>query len=228
MAEIKYSLKCPYTSTYKWKGITPSKKFVFLTRVTRIQNVQKIKDHLQKIFSEALSVDYQHILLPDLTVANKKEDFEQFKDQKTSLYFIEQKVPNDKYAAYNIDDCIQTIPKDEDCWIYILDDDNTVTNDFAELAEHCNSQKPVVVFNIKMPRINNGFDGTIYPPLEYTKALFHIDSANYLIHRSVFEKCKHGNEIKSDWHDGIFMQKVLYYKYPIEYVNKVYSFHNGL
>ena len=56
------------------------KKFVFLTRVSRIQNVQKIKDHLKEVFKNAIDVDYQHILLADLTVGNKIEDFDQFKD----------------------------------------------------------------------------------------------------------------------------------------------------
>ena len=77
---------CPYTSTHKWCGVSYIKKFIFLTRVTRIQNVQKIKDHLKEIFSKG-TVDYQHILLPDLTVANSKEDFEQFKDQKTIIMY---------------------------------------------------------------------------------------------------------------------------------------------
>lgn len=228
MAEVKHSRHCPYTSTHKWKGITPYKKFVFLTRVTRIENVQKIKDHLYKVFSEVLSVDYQHILLPDLTVANKKEDFEQFVDEKTRLYFIQQKEPNDKYAAFNLDKCIQTIPKDQDCWIYVLDDDNKLADNFAQLAQECNVEEPVVVFNIKMQKIKNGFDGTIKPPLQYKKTLFHIDIANYIVHRSVFEQARFGNNIKSQWCDGIFIQKVLYYQYLIHYVNKCYSYHNGL
>ena len=228
MAEIKPSLKCPYTSTYKWKGITPSKKFVFLTRVSRIQNVQKIKDHLLKIFSEALSVDYQHILLADLTVGNKIEDFDKFKDQKTIVFPVEQKVENDKYCSFNIDQCVHTlILAEEDCWIYLLDDDNLVTDDFAEVAQYCGEER-VVVFNIKMPKINNGFDGTIKAPLEYKKALFHIDAANFIVHRSVFEQCRFGFAENSAWSDGVFMQKILFKQIPIKYVDKVYSHHNGL
>lgn len=201
-------------------------KFVFLTRVTRINNVQKLKENLKQVFSSS-EVDYQHILMPDLTVGLKKEDFEQFKDKKTSLYFIQQKKQNDKYAAYNMDQCIQSIPKEQDCWIYILDDDNKILDNFAELAKECNVEKPVVVFNIKTRGIRDGFNGVI-KPFYNNKALFHVDIANYIAHRTVFETCKFGNERKSQYCDGIFIQRVLANKIPINYVNQFYSYHNGL
>jgi hypothetical protein len=56
-----------------------------------------------------------------------------------------------------------------------------------------------------MKKVSNGFDGTIKPPLQYKKALCHVDIANYIVHRSVFEMCKFGNKIKSEWCDGIFI-----------------------
>lgn len=236
------SAYCPYTSTHKWSGVSyKMKKFVFLTRVTRIENVQQIKDMLARIFNKTLisenlknimdtsgEITYQHILLPDLTVANKKEDFEKFKDEHTRLFFIEQKRKDDKYAAYNLDEAIQTIPADEDCWIYILDDDNKINQNFASLARVTDLEGRIIVFNIKMPMISNGFDGTVTWPLESKKALFHIDSANYLVHRSVYEIIGQGNEVKSDWHDGIFIEKALCCHIPMIYVNEVLGYHNGL
>ena len=201
-------------------------KFVFLTRVTRIQNVQAIKDHLKEVF-ESSEVDYQHILIADLTVANTKEDFEKFIDEKTNVFVVDKKREDDKYCNDALDAVIQTIPKDEDCWIYILDDDNTISNDFAELAKEMN-EEPVIVFNIKMKPISNGFNGIIKAPLVYKKALFHIDIANYIVHRSVFEKCRFRNNIKSQWCDGVFVEKVLHQNIPIKYIDKFYSSHNGL
>ena len=220
------SAYCPYTSTHKWVGVSYKKKFVFLTRVTRINNVQSIKDMLARIFSKTSSVDYQHYLIADLTVANTEEDFKKFIDDKTTVFVVKNKREDDKYCTEALDSVVQTIPANEDCWIYLLDDDNKIEENFAELGEQCNVEKPITVFNIKMPPINNGFDGTVKGPLKYKEALFHIDSANYIVHRSVFEKCKHLNKIKSDWHDGIFIQQALFYNIPINYVDKCYGFHN--
>ena len=134
-----------------------------------------------------------------------KEEFKKFEDEKTKVFYVIEKPECDKYCAYAVDAVIQQIPKDQDCWIYLLDDDNLIGENFAELGEECNIEKPVVVFNIKVPKISNGFDGTIKGPFQPKKVLYHIDAANYIVHRTVFDTCKFGNKIKSAWSDGIFM-----------------------
>ena len=200
--------------------------FVIITRTHKTDTIQILKDNIKKVFGQ--KKNYIHYLICDLTGGVSKEEFEQFADEKTALWFVDETTKRDKYCAYNIDDLVRSLRGFNDYWIYILDHDNLLKSNFPTLENFCKEEYPVVVFNIQTEPIWKGFDGTVEAPLEYKKALFHINSANYIVHISVFDKCGHGNRIKSDWHDGIFMQKVLYYKIPVKYLNGYYRFHNAL
>lgn len=200
--------------------------FAIITRTYKTDTIQILKDNIKKVFGQ--KKNYVHYIICDLTGGVKVEQFEQFADEHTKLFLVDKNTKIDKYCAYNIDALVRTLREHEDYWIYILDHDNLLKSNFPSLENFCKKEYPVIVFNIQSPPIWKGFDGTVKAPLEYKKALFHINSANYLVHISVFDKCGHGNKVKSDWHDGIFMQKVLYYKMPIKYLNGYYGYNNAL
>lgn len=77
-----------------------------------------------------------------------------------------------------------------------------------------------------MKMISNGFDGTVQAPLTCGHALFHIDTANFIVQRKVFDQISHVNEVESKWHDGVFIEKALKLQIPFHYINKVFGQHN--
>lgn len=200
--------------------------FCIITRTYKTDTIQILKDNIKKVFGQ--KKNYVHYIICDLTGGVSKEEFKKFEDEKTALWFVDETTKRDKFCAYNIDDLVRSLRWNDDYWIYILDHDNLLKSNFPSLENFCKKEYPVIVFNIQTPPIWKEFDGTVKAPLEYTKALFHINSANYLVHISVFDKCGHGNNIKSDWHDGIFIEKVLYYKMPIKYLNGYYGYNNAI
>lgn len=200
--------------------------FCIITRTHKTDTIQILKDNIKQVFGE--KKNYVHYIICDTTGGVSKEQFKKFADEKTALWFVTEETKKDKYCAYNIDELVRTLKWNDDYWIYILDHDNLLRKNFPELEQYCDKSTPVIVFNIQTEPIWKGFDGVVKAPLEYKKALFHINSANYLVHQSVFDKCGHGNQIKSDWHDGIFMQKVLYYKFPIKYLDQYYGLNNAI
>lgn len=200
--------------------------FVIITRTHKTDTIQILKDNIKKVFGQ--KKNYIHYIIADLTGGVSKEQFKQFADEKTALWFVDETTKRDKYCAYNIDDLVRTLRWNDDYWIYILDHDNLLRSNFPQLEQYCNVETPVIVFNIQTEPIWKGFDGIVKKPLEYKHALFYINSANYLVHISVFDLCGHGNNISSAVHDGVFMEKVLYYKIPIKYLNQFYGYNNAL
>ena len=51
-------------------------------------------------------------------------------DEKTALWFVDEKTKKDKYCTYNIDDLIETLRWNDDYWVYILDHDNLLRYNF--------------------------------------------------------------------------------------------------
>lgn len=205
-------------------GISFERNLVFITRVSRMNKIEQLNKHICEVL-EGSKFNWKQYLVFDLTKVGEV-DYQLVKRLKNVVVFtVAEKPENDQYMAFAIDVAARSI-EDKDTWIYILDDDNKLLPQFKDLAWQLDTNYPFTVFNIKMPMINNGFDGTIHPPLVYKQALFHIDSANYIVQRKVFDLIGHQNEIKSNWHDGIFVQKALYLKMPIKYIDKVFGQHN--
>lgn len=205
-------------------GITFKRDVVFITRVSRMNKIEQLNKQISEVL-DGSKFTWKQFLIFDLTKVGQV-DWDMIKRLDNVISFsVDEKPENDSYLNFAIDSAARSI-EDKNTWIYILDDDNMLLPEFKDLAWDLDANYPITVFNIKMPAIGNGFDGTIKAPLEYGKALFHIDSANYIVQRKVFDQIEHKNQIQSKWHDGIFIQKALKIKIPIKYVNKVYGQHN--
>ena len=205
--------------------------FCIITRTHKTDTIQIIKDDIKRVFKKAGKDNYVHCIICDLTGGVSADEFEKFADDKTQLYYVDEqsKVKGDKYCAYCIDVLARHLMKEHsDYWVYILDHDNLLKDNFPDLEQYCDEATPILMFNIKTPKISQDFDGVIKAPLTYKHALFHVNSANYLVHISVFDKCGHGNKIKSGWHDRIFIQKALYCKTPIKYLSGFFGYHNAI
>ena len=199
--------------------------FCIITRTHKTDTIQILKDNIKKVFGQ--KQNYVHYIICDLTGGVTRDQFELYEDEHTKLYFVSAMTKRDKYCTHNIDDLIESLKGHEDYWIYILDHDNLLKNNFPALENFCNKDYPVVVFNIQTAPIWKGFDGTINKPFEQGKIVCYVNSANYIAHISVFEKCKHGNTKYSQLHDGIWMEQVVHYNYPIKYLSGYYGYHNA-
>lgn len=203
-------------------------KIVFLTRVSKLERLNYVVYHLRELLKD-VQFDWQHYLIFDLTkVDENKIDWENLnKLEHIKSFAVKQKPEKDAYLNFALDYAARTIEQPE-TWVYILDDDNTLLPEFKQIKEYLNPACPINVFNIKMKRISNGFDGTVQAPLIYGHALFHIDSANFIVQRKVFDQIGHVNNVfdGSKIHDGIFIEKALKLQIPFHYINKVFGQHN--
>lgn len=201
-------------------------KIVFLTRVSRLERLNYVVQHLRELLKDA-QFDWQHYLIFDLTkVDENKVDWQNLNQlDHIKSFAVKQKPENDVYIYSALDYAARTIEQ-PDTWIYILDDDNALLPEFKQIGHHLNPACPINVFNIKMKMISNGFDGTIQAPLTCGRALFHIDVANFIVQRKMLDQISFKNSIKSEWADGVFIEKALKLQIPFHYINKVFGQHN--
>ena len=137
--------------------------FCIITRTHKTDTIQIIKDDIKTVFEKAGKDNYVHWIICDTTGGVTKEEFTKFADEKTKLCFVDEKtkVPNDTFCAYNIDVLARYLMKNEDYWVYILDHDNLLKDNFPDLEQYCNEATPILMFNIDTPRVSQDFDGTI-------------------------------------------------------------------
>ena len=200
--------------------------FIIITRTYKTDTIPILKSNIKKVFGQ--KQNYIHYIICDLTGGVSKVHFKKYRDEHTKLYFVTPELKRDKFCTHNIDDLIETLKGNDDYWIYILDHDNLLKSNFPSLENFCKTDYPVVVFNIETAPIWAGFNGTIQKPFVKGKALCYVNSANYIAHISVFDKCKHGNTLHSQVHDGLWMEQVLANNIPIKYLNGYYRLHNAL
>lgn len=206
-------------------GISFERNLVFITRVSRMNKIEALNKQICEVL-EGSKFNWKQFLIFDLTKVGEV-DYELVNKLKNVVVFtVAEKPENDQYIAFAMDVAARSI-EDKDTWIYILDDDNSLLPQFKDLAWDLDTNYPITVFNIEMPAISNGFNGTVKAPLEYKKVLFHIDMANFITQRKVFDQISFKNSIKSEWADGVFIQKALKTEIPIKYVDKVYGQHNS-
>lgn len=205
-------------------GISFERNLVFITRVSRFNKIEQLNKNIDQVLAGS-KFNWKQYLIFDMT---KIQNFDQniiCNLKNVECFFVEEKTENEQYMAFAIDNAARNI-EDKDTWIYILDDDNKLLPQFKDLAWDLDANYPITIFNINMPMISNGFNGTIKAPLECGKALFHIDMANFITQRKVLDQICFKNNIKSEWADGVFIQKALKTDIPIKYVDKVYGQHN--
>ena len=205
-------------------GISFERNLVFITRVSRMNKIEALNKQICEVL-EGSRFNWKQYLVFDLTKVGEVDWQLVNRLKNVTTFQVKEKPENDVYMTFAIDTIARAI-EDKDTWIYILDDDNSLLPQFKDLAWDLDANYPITVFNIEMPAICNGFDGKVKAPLEYKKVLFHIDMANFITQRKVFDQICFRNGIKSEWADGVFIQKAIKTEIPIKYVDKVYGQHN--
>lgn len=198
---------------------------IILTRCYKTTNLQAIKQNLQNVLGKH-NVDYIHLLICDLTKGTKQEQFAKFEDDKTQLYFVANKRIGDTYCSFNIDQALDTLKVEG--YVYLLDDDNLLGENFYQVEKYFNEETPVVVINVMIKNRTCGFNGTVKYALRPGYVVGHIDAANFIVHTSVYKQIKFGNAINSQQSDGRFFEHIIQNKYNIVYTNECYGYYNAL
>ena len=197
---------------------------IIITRTFNSTNLPIIKENLKSVLLEH-NVDYVHYLAVDLTRGATKEQFLQFEDERTKCYFIQKKKEKDTYCSWNIDQLISHVK--EEGYVYMLDDDNLLAENFYQLNKFDCKETPVLVFNVHFKRPINLYTGVINP-IARGQAVGRIDVSNYLVDIQLYRKLKYGTDLNSQQSDGIFFNKLLQSGVAVKYLNQFYGNYNAL
>ena len=196
--------------------------FLFITRCTVPDNLEIIKRNLQERFQSGGDI-YKHHIICDLTGGVDKAAFESCADDVTKLTYVTQKKLQDKYCSEYLDKAVAQYP--DTYWVYVLDDDNILKNNFLDVKEFCNGNIQIVIFDAQR---SDGNTRLCRPRgLSPKHCLNYIDFANMLIRNSTAKKL--GFFAKNSFAcDGLFMKKALEQHIPYINTEKCFAYYNKL
>lgn len=183
---------------------------IFITRCYKPTNIQLVKNNLRDVFARQIKHSYVHYLLVDMSYNQPQQSFKCFEDEHTKAVFIYDK--KDYYNSWGIDQIIKSIPTSQNSWVYILDDDNLITNNFLSVFENCQGDDALVVNN-------NALKFTEAP--EIGNVVGKIDVSNYIVKLEVFKQTNFYNEDRKSYEsDGLFFEKLLKKQCKIKCTNQ--------
>ena len=177
----------------------------FITRCYKPTNLQRIKDNLKSVFEKQDKIQYVQYLLVDLSYNQPQQNFKVFEDEHTKVHFTYQK--KDYYNNSGIDEVINSIEDDQNTFVYVLDDDNLITEDFLKVFDDYNGQDVLVVCSKKF---------NLLSPKSLSSIIGFVDTSSYLVKLKVRKETPiYVEGAKSYPADGAFFKSL---------VNKNYSF----
>ena len=194
--------------------------FIFVTRCYKTTNLNKIKQNLKQVFSNQEEYNYKHLIIIDADRVKNIDDFQNLKDEHTSLFFFFNKKENDNFIVEGIDKALEDINKKG--YVYILDDDNLVKSDFLDMVKQINYDIDDAVF-FKVQGSNWDWNGQ-------QSAKGHMDWACFITKLSIMKQLKLYNEkqFSSVDCDGVFFDRLISLNYHIKKINKDYGLYNVL
>ena len=194
--------------------------FLFLTRCYNSTNIQTIKENLRSIFNnqkQDTHHTYQQVLLVDMDRSKlKEEDFSLFQDSNTEVHFVYNK--KDRFLAYAIDDYLETIEQ-ENTYVYILDDDNLIKENFLDVCNYV-EDNDIVIFKLENKTWLAGES-----ILKGANAK--TDWANCLTKLSIMKQYKVGCSYSHNC-DGQFVDKVIKANAKVKILNEQFGYYNKL
>lgn len=196
---------------------------VFITRCFKPTNLEAIKSRLKEVFAGTRHT-YRHFILVDMTRAESPAPFADFCDPNTTVVFSNEKPPADEYNTKAIDEVLAAYYTPRETFVYILDDDNTISSDFLRVCDYCehNAGADALVFQIaSRPELGQEF-------IRPGEAIGKIDWANFLTRLDVMKWLKIFTGTDSQTADGQFFNRMLEREAFILYVDEPLCFYNAL
>lgn len=176
---------------------------IFLTRCYKPNNIQTLKDNLKDVFCNQTAHSYVQYLIVDMSYGQKQQTFNQFVDEHTKVYFVYNK--KDYYNSWGMDQLIKRIRDDQNSWVYILDDDNTINKNFLKVFDNYQNED-VFVINWNRPKPAIG------------KIIGFIDASNYIVKLKARKETPMYIEDKKSYQcDGRLFQNLVKKQYNIKY-----------
>lgn len=180
---------------------------IFITRCYKPTNLQTIKDNLKNVFQKQNEHSYVHYLLVDMSYGEKDSAFKCFEDEHTKAIFTYNKV--DYYNNYGIDLLCKMLEDNQNTWVYILDDDNLINDNFIK-ALNSYVDEDVLVVN------SNQF--SYKSPLPANKVVGYIDTSSYIVKLKARKETPVYVEGQNSYAaDGVFFENLMKKQYKIKY-----------
>lgn len=189
--------------------------FIFLTRCYNPVNLAKIKDDIKRLFI-GKEHTYEHLIVVDLTHGASRDDFTEFADDVTKVFFTEQKPPNDTQNVFGMNEAISTVITDG--YVYVLDDDNTLHQYFLDICNDCHGEDVIVFKIIGRPDLGNPCTLHILKRIDWANFITKLDTMKNL-------KIDVGDNRNED---ALFFTKMSQHKCKIKFVNKMIAYYNAL
>ena len=193
--------------------------FYIVTRCTRPQNIQKIKDSIKNVFADKEHT-YTHILIVDATQGMQREDFEGFVDECTHVHFIDWKPDGDTFVTRGIDDVLARY--NDDGYVYMLDDDNLLRHNFLDLCDYMDRDYDVMVFKVEKYKHLGDMS------LMWKNPIGLIDWSNFIAKLSAYKKCKVYHPEKRNCDDGLLIFYMRRAGCRFRFIDKIFAYYNKL
>ena len=195
--------------------------FTFLTRCSRPDNIDKVKKSIADVFT-GVPQTYRHIILADLTHGTDRQLFDGFRDDHTSVFYVEGKNADDSQCTEGMDRTLAQLEPIGEDYIYILDDDNLLHPEFLNIVEDCDGSDAVVFRIVGRPTLGTSEIMFIYP-------VGHIDWANYVTKLETMKRIKvYHLDGPRRCEDGVFFDHLKRENCTIKFVNKEIAYYNAL
>ena len=198
--------------------------FVFLTRCFKTTNLEAIKSRLQEVFAGTTRHTYRHFIVVDMTRAENPAPFADYCDPHTSIVYSNEKPPADTYNTKAMDEVLATFnpPNPWDYWVYILDDDNTINENFRILLEREPKYCQAVMFKAADHPDWGNYINT------WENAVGKVDWANFVTRLDIMQRVKIFDGTHSQTADGEFINKLTNMNATILYMGEEIATYNAL
>lgn len=191
---------------------------IFVTRCYKPKNIQAIKDNLKEVFSKQTEHSYVQYLLVDMSYNQPEQNFKCFEDEHTKVVFTYNK--KDYYNQFGMDQLVRSIPDDQNSWVYFLDDDNLINNNFLNIFNNYQGEDFIIVNSSCM---------MIQVPLTVGRIISRVDLSNYIVKLALKKENDFYEEGKSSYAaDGRFLENIIKKRYKHKYIKDVVVHYSAL
>ena len=202
--------------------------FIFVTRTYKPNsNIGLIKNCLRGMFMDSEHT-YLHLIVADLSHGYMIPLFKQYQDRNTRVCLVGGREKKDIQDTIGIDKAVNhpiasMMYKPEDCYVYVLDDDNLPHPCFLNVVNYINGDEDAIVFKVAgRPELGNS------SIMNERNSIGYIDWANFITRLPVMRKLGVYDKDGTRCEDGIFFQKLKDNHLSVRFTEEVLGFYNRI